>query len=101
MAVFGLHMICSCPSRAWIVPRVRSRALRALTASGNDLARSAPPRLRQDFFFALHDRGFLIFSKEANYENGAGGVEYGFVKVSPQFFLNDTLYYKTKSLPGE
>jgi hypothetical protein len=60
-----------------------------------------PPCAHQDFFFGLHDRGFVIFSKEANYENGAGGVEYAFVKLAPAFFLNDTQYYKTKGLPGE
>ena len=48
----------------------------------------------QDFFFNLHDKGFVIFSKEANYENGAGGVEYAFVKLSTDFFVNDTMYYK-------
>ena len=51
----------------------------------------------QDFFFNLHDKGYVIFNKEANYENGAGGVEYAFVKLSTDFFLNDTMYYKMKS----
>lgn len=55
---------------------------------------------RQDFFFNLHDKGFVIFSKEANYENGAGGVEYAFVKLSTDFFLNDTMYYKHSDLLG-
>jgi len=47
-------------------------------------------------FFHLHDEGYVIFSKEANYENGAGGVEYAFVKLSTDFFLNDTVYSKLK-----
>ena len=46
----------------------------------------------RDFFFNLHDAGFVIFSKEANFENAAGGVEYGFVKVSTDFYINNTIY---------
>jgi len=34
----------------------------------------------------------VIFSKEANYENAAGGVEYAFVKLSTDFFINNTMY---------
>jgi hypothetical protein len=41
-----------------------------------------------------------MFSKEANYQNGAGGVEYGFVKLSTDFFIDDSMYYKAKELPG-
>ena len=85
----------SAHARLLTVPRPRPR--RALTVS----RAPRPPCARQDFFFGLHDRGFVIFSKEANYENGAGGVEYAFVKLAPAFFLNDTQYYKTKGLPGE
>ena len=55
---------------------------------------NAPMPNAQNFFFNLHDVGFVIFSKEANYENGAGGVEYAFVKLSIDFFINDTMYYK-------
>eukprot|EP00579_Thalassiosira_antarctica_P029416 CAMPEP_0202033584 /NCGR_PEP_ID=MMETSP0905-20130828/66124_1 /ASSEMBLY_ACC=CAM_ASM_000554 /TAXON_ID=420261 /ORGANISM="Thalassiosira antarctica, Strain CCMP982" /LENGTH=339 /DNA_ID=CAMNT_0048597491 /DNA_START=116 /DNA_END=1131 /DNA_ORIENTATION=- len=51
---------------------------------------NAPMPNARDFFFNLHDKGYVIFSKEANYENGAGGVEYAFVKLSTDFFLNDT-----------
>ena len=51
----------------------------------------------QDMFFTLHDKGFVIFSKEANYENGAGGVEYAFVKVSTDFFVNNTMYMYHKT----
>ncbi|KAL7541661.1 hypothetical protein ACHAXR_011118 [Thalassiosira sp. AJA248-18] len=55
---------------------------------------NAPMPNARNFFFNLHDKGFVIFSKEANYDNGAGGVEFAFVKVSTDFFLNDTMYYK-------
>lgn len=53
---------------------------------------NAPMPNARDMFFTLHDSGFVIFSKEANYENGAGGVEYAFVKVSTDFFVNNTMY---------
>ncbi|KAL3773958.1 hypothetical protein ACHAW5_003229, partial [Stephanodiscus triporus] len=49
----------------------------------------------KDFFFNLHDHGFVIFSKEANYDNGAGCVEYAFIKLSTEFFINSTTYAKT------
>mmetsp|Transcript_25196 Transcript_25196/g.37218 ORF Transcript_25196/g.37218 Transcript_25196/m.37218 type:complete len:341 (-) Transcript_25196:127-1149(-) len=39
---------------------------------------NAPLPNAKDFFFQLHDAGYVIFSKEANYQNGAGGVEYAF-----------------------
>ncbi|KAL7553223.1 hypothetical protein ACHAWF_016491 [Thalassiosira exigua] len=61
---------------------------------------NAPMPNARDFFFGLHDAGYAIFSKEANYENGAGGVEYAFVKLSTDFFVNDTLYYKRSALAG-
>ena len=46
----------------------------------------------RDFFYGLHDAGYVIFSKEANYQNAAGGVEFGFLKLSTDFFVNGTLY---------
>ncbi|KAL9182363.1 hypothetical protein ACHAXT_013015 [Thalassiosira profunda] len=61
---------------------------------------NAPMPNAREMFFNLHDNGFVIFSKEANYENGGGGVEFAFVKVSPNFFLNNTMYYKHPDLPG-
>lgn len=57
---------------------------------------NAPMPNAGDMFFHLHDEGYVIFSKEANYENGAGGVEYAFVKLTTDFFLNDTVYSKLK-----
>lgn len=61
---------------------------------------NAPMPNARDMFFGLHDAGFVVFSKEANYENAAGGVEYAFVKLSTDFFVDDTMYYKAKELPG-
>ena len=46
----------------------------------------------RDFFFSLHDAGYVIFSKEANYPNGAGGVEFAFLKLHTSFFINGTIY---------
>jgi hypothetical protein len=46
----------------------------------------------KDFFYDLHDAGYVIFSKEANFPNGGGGVEFGFLKLKPTFFINNTLY---------
>lgn len=53
---------------------------------------NAPMPQAQDFFYELHDAGFVIFSKEANYQNGAGGVEFGFLKLSSNFFINESQY---------
>jgi hypothetical protein len=44
------------------------------------------------FFFKLHDTGYVIYSKEANYQNAGGGVEFGFLKLHTDFFLNTTMY---------
>lgn len=54
---------------------------------------NAPMPHSKRFFYELHDAGFMIFSKEANYDNGAGAVEYGFVKLSIDF-LRGNLYAK-------
>mmetsp|Transcript_4738 Transcript_4738/g.11182 ORF Transcript_4738/g.11182 Transcript_4738/m.11182 type:complete len:358 (+) Transcript_4738:87-1160(+) len=53
---------------------------------------NAPMPNAQDFFYKLHDAGFVIFNKEANYQNGGGGVEYGFLKLSTDFFVNGSVY---------
>lgn len=58
------------------------------------LTQSVYRALSQKFYFNLHDKGFVIFSKEANCENGTGGVEYAFVKPSTDFFIKNTMYYK-------
>ena len=59
---------------------------------------NAPMPNACDLFYKLHDAGYVIFNKEAYYQNGAGGVEYGFLKLSKDFFINDTTYitYKNK-----
>jgi hypothetical protein len=42
----------------------------------------------QDFFYELHDAGYVIFSKEPNIVGCAGKcVEYSFIRLSPEFFL--------------
>lgn len=53
---------------------------------------NAPLPNARDFFFSLHDAGYVIFGKEANYPNGAGGVEFAFLKLSTDFFVNSTMY---------
>ncbi|KAK1739919.1 methyltransferase [Skeletonema marinoi] len=77
----------------WLAPDIDMRQILVET-------HNAPMPNARDFFFGLHDAGFVVFSKEANYENGAGGVEYGFVKLSTDFFIEDSMYYKAKELPG-
>ncbi|CAJ1933666.1 unnamed protein product [Cylindrotheca closterium] len=56
---------------------------------------NAPMPNVQDFFYKLHDAGFVIFNKEANYQNGGGGVEYGFLKLSTDFFVDGSVYDAT------
>ena len=46
----------------------------------------------KNFFYSLHDAGYVIFSKEANYLLSAKGVEYAFLKLSQNFFINNTVY---------
>ena len=53
---------------------------------------NAPLPNARDFFYSLHDAGYVIFSKEANFQNGGGGVEFAFLKLSTDFFVNSTLY---------
>lgn len=77
----------------WVAPDVDIRQILVET-------HNAPMPNARDFFFGLHDAGFVVFSKEANYLNGAGCVEYGFVKLSTNFFIDDSMYYKAKELPG-
>ena len=53
---------------------------------------NAPMPNAQDFFFKLHDAGFVIFNKEANFQNDGRGVEYGFLKLSTDFFVDGSVY---------
>lgn len=57
---------------------------------------NAPMPNARDFFYELHDAGYVIFSKEANYQNGAGGVEFAFLKLSTDFFVNASQYINLK-----
>ncbi len=50
-----------------------------------------------NFFHSLHDAGFVIFSKEANFLWQGRNVEYGFLKLHPDFFINSSLYSKRPS----
>jgi hypothetical protein len=56
---------------------------------------NAPMPHAQGFFLDLHDAGYVIFSKEANYQNGAGGVEFAFLKLSTDFFVEGSMYNNT------
>lgn len=58
---------------------------------------NAPMPNAMDFFYTLHDAGYVIFNKEANYQNLAGGVEYGFLKLHTDFFVQDSMYSKIPS----
>ena len=55
---------------------------------------TAPMPQAQDFFYSLHDAGYVIFSKEANYYNGGALVEYAMIKLHPDFFIRDSMYSK-------
>jgi hypothetical protein len=57
---------------------------------------NAPMPNARDFFYDMHDAGYVIFSKEANFVNGADCAEWGFVKLSTAFFGNQSMY---KNLP--
>jgi hypothetical protein len=53
---------------------------------------NAPLPNARDFFYELHDAGYVIYSKEGNLQNGGGGVEFGFLKLRSDFFVNGTTY---------
>jgi len=53
--------------------------------------RSPMPKAK-NFFYELHDAGYVIFSKEANYLWGGNGVEYAFLKLHRDFFIKNTSY---------
>lgn len=46
----------------------------------------------RDFFYSLHDAGYVIFNKEANMLNGCGDVEFAFLKLHTDFFVNGSTY---------
>eukprot|EP00980_Cylindrotheca_fusiformis_P015877 scaffold4642_cov112-Cylindrotheca_fusiformis.AAC.2 len=53
---------------------------------------NAPMPNAKDFFYSLHDAGYVIFNKEPNLVNKGGGIEFGFIKLSPDFFVNGSTY---------
>ena len=55
---------------------------------------NAPMPNAKDFFQSLHDKGYVIFSKEANFQNAGGGVEFAFLRLSTDFFIDNSLYSK-------
>ena len=55
---------------------------------------NAPMPNAKDFFQSLHDKGYVIFSKEANFQNAGGGVEFAFLRLSLDFFIDNSLYSK-------
>jgi hypothetical protein len=61
---------------------------------------NAPLPNAKDFFYELHDAGYVIFSKEANYQNGAGGVEFAFLKLSTEFFIYGSTYAQLEGRNG-
>jgi hypothetical protein len=61
---------------------------------------NAPLPNAKHFFYELHDAGYVIYSKEANYQNGGGGVEFAFLKLSTDFFVNGSTYAQLESKKG-
>lgn len=53
---------------------------------------NAPDPNIRDFFYKLHDAGYVIFSKEGNWQNQCGGAEYAFIKLSTDFMIDGSLY---------
>jgi hypothetical protein len=47
----------------------------------------------RNFFMTLHDAGYVIFSKEVNYEAQGSCVEFAFIQLSSDFFVNNTFYH--------
>ena len=45
--------------------------------------------LRRTF---IRDNGFVIFRKEENYDNGAECIDYAFIKLVNDFFINNITY---------
>ena len=79
----------------WINPTNKFSIKQILVETHN-----APYPNAKEFFHNLHDAGFVIFSKEANFQNAGGGVEYGFIKLSTDFFINGSLYRNLQGVEG-
>ena len=52
----------------------------------------APMPNARDFFYSLHDAGYVIFSKEPNLYAGGALVEYAMLKLRTDFFVNNSTY---------
>jgi hypothetical protein len=57
----------------------------------------APMPQAMDFFYTLHDAGYVIFNKEPNYYMAGSTIEYAFLKLSPEFFVDGSMYSKRNS----
>ena len=55
----------------------------------------APMPKAKQFFLTLHDAGYVIFHKEPNYPSNGNTVEFGFLKLRTDFFVNGTMYANT------
>ena len=53
--------------------------------------------LRRTF---VRDNGFVIFRKEENYDNGAECIDYAFIKLVNDFFINNITYTRRSSKVG-
>ena len=53
---------------------------------------NAPDPNIRDFFYKLHDAGYVIFSKKGNWQNQCGGAEYAFIKLSTDFMIDGSSY---------
>ena len=53
---------------------------------------NSPMPEARNFFYTLHDAGYVIFNKEANMLNGCGDIEFAFLKLRTDFFVNGSTY---------
>lgn len=58
----------------------------------------APMPQAANFFHDLHDAGYVITSKEANYIVGGRNVEFAFLKLRTDFFIHDSMYHKVPNV---
>lgn len=58
---------------------------------------NSPMPEARDFFYNLHDAGYVIFNKEGNMLNGCGDIEFAFLKLRTDFFVNGSTYKEWQS----
>lgn len=59
----------------------------------------APMPEAQNFFYSLHDAGYVIFSREPNLYMKGAGFEFAFLKLHTDFFIQNSMYSKLLSSP--